>query len=308
MSDADDLVLRVGVDDRELLVSLVAKAYGTGAQVADVIGRLRSENGERMLVADKITTEGRDRLNEAGWSWLDRRGRLHLVGPGVRIDIDVSPDRRVASAPMGRNPITGPGGLAVAYWLCEQPGQAVSPTGLAPILGFAPSTVSTANRRLIDAGLVGDDGAGLFPELFWELATVWQPDRIWLATQPRPPKPSADPAAHRWVRAGTAAAAALGAPAVSTGGGPVELYVPEPVELDIAQRRYHAAKPGAGAASVAVAPVRAVTAPPDDDSEVSELGGWPAAPLLAIALDLAQDRARGRQILDEWEVDGAAWR
>lgn len=307
-SDANDLALRVAVDDRDLFVYLDAKAYGTGALVSDVISRHRSEDRGRMLVADKITTEGRDRLNEAGWSWLDRRGRLHLVGPGVRIDIDVPPDRRVASAPTGRNPITGPGGLAVAYWLCEHPGQAVSPTGLAPILGFAPSTVSTANRRLVDAGLIGDDGAGLFPELFWELATVWRPDRVWLAAEPPPPKPSTDPRAPRWCRAGTAAAAVYGAPVVSAGDGPVELYVPGPVELDIAQRRYHAATPGSGAASVAVAPVRAVTAPPDGGTEVPAVGGWPVAPVPAIALDLAQDRARGRQILDEWEVDGAIWR
>ena len=306
-SDADDLVLRVAVDDRDLLVALDAKAYGTGAQVADVISRHRSEDGERMLVADKITSDARERLNEAGWSWLDRRGRLHLTAAGVRIDVDVPSDPRLTSEPRARNPIAGPGGLAVAYWLCEHPGRAVSPTGLAPVLGFAPSTVSTANRRLVDAGVVGDGGAGLFPELFWELATVWQPDRVWLAAEPPPPKPSTDPRAHRWCRAGTAAAAAYGAPVVSAGDGPVELYVSGPVELDIARRRYHVAAPGSGAASVAVAPVRAVTSPPDDGT-VPEIGGWPAAPMLAIALDLAQDRARGRQILDEWEVDGAIWR
>ncbi len=306
--DAGDPALCVTVDDRHLLVSLDVKAYGTGAQVAELIGRHRREDGERMLVADKITTDGRDRLNEAGWSWLDRRGRLHLIGPGVRIDIDVPPDLRVAPAPTERNPIAGPGGLAVAYWLCDHLGQAVSPTGLAPILGFAPSTVSTANRRLVDAGLVGDDGAGMFSELFWELATVWQPDRVWLAVEPPPPKASPDPVAPRWCRAGTAAAAAYGAPVVNAGAAPVELYVSVSVELEIARRRYHAAAPGSGAASVVVAPVRAVTAAPDDGTEVPMVGGWPAAPTLTIALDLAQDRARGRRILDEWEVDGAVWR
>lgn len=290
------------------MVHLDAKSYGTGPQVADVVSRHRGDDRLGMLVADRITSDARERLNEAGWSWLDRRGRLHLTAPGVRIDADVPPDARLPSSPTGRDPITGPGGLAVAYWLCEHPGQAVSPTGLAPILGFAPSTVSTANRRLVDAGLVGDDGAGLYPELFWELATVWRPDRVWLAAEPPPPKPSADPRAPRWCRAGTAAAAAYGAAVVSAGDGPVELYVSGPVELDIARRRFHAATPGSGAASVAVAPVRAVTAPPDDGTEVPIVGGWPAAPVLAVALDLAQDRARGRQILDEWEVDGVVWR
>ncbi|CAN5817368.1 hypothetical protein BH23ACT2_BH23ACT2_04160 [soil metagenome] len=303
-----DLVLGVTIDDRKLWIPLNVKAYGTGAHVSEIIDRHCGDDRSRMLVADKITIDARDRLNEAGWSWLDRRGRLHLTGSGVRIDADVPPNPRSTRAPTRRNPITGPGGLAVAYWLCDHPGNAVSPTGLMSVLGFAPSTISTANRRLVDAGLVGDDGAGLFPELFWELAAVWQPDRVWLAAEPPPPQPSPDPAAHRWVRVGTAAAAALGAPVVSPDDGPVELYVSGPVELDIARRRYHAATPGWGAASVAVAPVRAVTAPPEEGSAVPVVGGWPTASLLAIALDLAQDRARGRQILDEWEVDGAVWR
>lgn len=306
--DAEDPALCVTVDDRNLVVSLNAKAYGTGPQVSDVIGRHLGDDRAHMLVADKVTSDARDLLNEAGWSWLDRRGRLHLTGPGVRVDADVPPDPRVAGAPRGRNPIKGPGGLAVAYWLCAHRDQTASPTGLAPVLGFAPSTISTANRRLVDAGLVGDDGTGLFPELFWELAAVWQPDRVWLAAAPSPPNPPDGPAAPRWCRAGTAAAAAYGAPVVSASDGPVELYVSDPVELDIARRRYHAATPGSGAASVAVAPVRAVTAPPGQGTELRVVGGWPAAPALAVALDLAQDRARGRQILDEWEVDGAVWR
>ena len=307
-TDAEDLLLCVAVDDRDLVFLVEAKAYGTGPQVADVIGRHLGDDRAHLLVADKITSDARELLNEAGWSWLDRRGRLHLTGPGVRIDADVPANPRVASSSTVRHPIAGPGGLAVAYWLCAHPGQTVSPTGLAPILGFAPSTISIANRRLADAGLIGDDGAGLFPELFWELAGVWQPDRVWLAEEPSAPAPPIDPTVHRTCRAGTAAAAAYGAPVVSAGAGPVELYVAGPVELDIARRRYHASTPASGAASVAVAPVQAVTAPPDDGTEVPMLGGWPAAPALVIALDLAQDRARGRQILEEWEFDGAVWR
>jgi hypothetical protein len=33
-----------------------------------------------------------------------------------------------------------------------------------------------------------------------------------------------------------------------------------------------------------------------------------SAPVLSVALDLAQDRARSRQILDGWDSDGAARR
>lgn len=306
-----DAGITVRVDDRVLTVFIEAKAYGTEAQAADAIDRTRSVDAEcvLMFVADKITAAARDRLTDAGWSWFDRRGRLHLTAPGVRLDVDMLPDPRVGVGSARKAPIGGPGGLAVAYWLCAHPGESVSPTGLTSGLGFAPSTISTANRRLVDAGLVSGDGVGLFPELFWELAAAWHPERRWIATAPPPPPQPVDPTAPRWCVSGTAAAAAYGAPVVSSGAGPVELYVAGPVEISVALRRYHAAEPGTGAASLAVAPVRAVTAPPRAESrEPPEVDGWPAAPRLTVALDLAQDRARGRQILDDWMADGAVWR
>jgi hypothetical protein len=37
------------------------------------------------------------------------------------------------------------------------------------------------------------------------------------------------------------------------------------------------------------------------------VGGWPAAPTLAVALDVAQDQARGREILEGWRVPRAVW-
>ena len=49
-----------------------------------------------------------------------------------------------------------------------------------------------------------------------------------------------------------------------------------------------------------------VAAGPGDD-HVPVIGGWPAAPVLAVALDLAQDRARGREILADWRATGAVW-
>lgn len=304
-----DTVLLARIDDREVLIAVEAKAYGTGAQIADLVTRTASVPGRvPLLVADKITAEARDRLSDAGWSWFDRRGRLRLTAAGILVDVDVPAEPRVGLTSAETEPIGGPGGLAVAYWLCAHPGQAVSPTGLTKGLGFAPSTISTANRRLADAGLVGGDGAGLFPELFWELAGAWRPERVWVATPPAPQARPPDAGSPRWRRAGTAAAVAYGAPVVSTGDGPVELYLPGPVELSVALRRYHAAEPGTGAASLAVAPVRAVTAAPEDELEPPLLDGWPAAPVLAVALDLAKDRARGREILEDWEIKGAVWR
>ena len=305
----DDAVLDILLDDRRLSLSVQAVSYCTGERARELIGRSgsRSARTAPLIVADRITAEARTLLTEAGWSWLDRRGRFHLRGPGIRVDLDIPSQAPPTGARSARQPITGRGAINVAYWLCDHPGEVLSPTRSAPDLGLAPSTISDSVHRLIDAGLVDDDGTGLFPELFWELAEAWPTNRTWLNGLP-------DPAVHRvadqhgstWRRTGTAAAVAYGAPIVSSDAGPVELYVPGPVSLSSAVRRYGVAEAGTGVAVLAVAPVSAVTVGPGDNP-VPFIDMWPAAPLLAVALDLARDRARGREILAEWRDPRAVW-
>lgn len=300
--------LEVRVDERALSITVVAVSYCTEERARELIRRPRVRaDAVHLVVAERVTADAKTELGDAGWSWLDRRGHLHLCGPGVRVDLQVDG----LDAPMTRRantPIAGRSGLTVAYWLCAHRGQSLSPTRSAPHLRLAPSTISTSVRRLADAGLVEDDGSGVFPELFWELADAWAVDRTWLIAAPDPAHhTSPDPHAPRWRRTGTAAAAAYGAPVVSTGGGPTELYVAGPVEVSVAVRRHGRAEPGTGAAAIAVAPVSDVVAGPGDD-EIPAIDGWPAAPVLAVALDLAQDRARGREILSDWRIDHAVWR
>lgn len=304
-----DATLHVLVDDRPFALAVEAMSYCTGQRAADLIlrhGRVRTDIFP-FIVAGKITAEARTALTEAGWSWLDRRGRLHLRGPAVRVDVDVPRADGATSSGESGPPIAGRGGITVAYWLCAHPGEALSPTRSAPDLSLAPSTISTAVRRLRDAGLVSGDGTGLFPELFWELAEMWRTNRVWLNVAPEPAvRRAVDRYASTWRRTGTAAAVAYGAPVVTSEGGLVELYVPGPVEVSIAVRRYGAAEPGTGAAALAVAPATAVTAGTGDE-EVPLIGGWPAAPIVAVALDLAQDRSRGREILTDWRFADAVW-
>jgi hypothetical protein len=305
--DGERVRLPIIVDDRPFTATIRVTAYCTGERARALVGREHPGAADVLfLVADRMTTDARDVLSDAGWSWLDRRGRLHLRAPGVRVDVDVAPAPASAAAP-SRAPIAGRGGIAVAYWLCAHRSERISPTRDAPTLGLAPSTVSVSVQRLAEAGLV-DAGAGLFPELFWELAAVWRTKRTWLATPPDPTDHvQPDPAAARWSRSGTAAAAAYGAPVVTTAGGPLELYVPGPVEITIAVRRYGAADDGTGAAVLAIAPAMPVVKT-EPGATTLQIDGWPAAPVLAVALDLAQDRARGREILTEWRTDGDVWR
>ncbi|MCU1461670.1 MAG: hypothetical protein JWO37_1745 [Acidimicrobiales bacterium] len=300
--------VKARVDGRPLSITVVAVSYCTGQRARELVERQQARaGGVNLLVADRVTAEAKAVLSDAGWSWLDRRGQLHLRGPGVRVDLEVEGINAGTTAHTDP-PIAGRSGITIAYWLCEHPGESLSPTRSAPQLRLAPSTISTSVRRLADAGLVDDDGAGVFPELFWELADAWPVERTWLISAPDPANhTSPDPRAPRWRRTGTAAAAAYGAPVVSTAGGPIELYVAGPVEVSVAVRRHGRAEPGTGAAAIAVAPVSEVVAgPADDDAPV--LDGWLAAPVLAVALDLAQDRARGREILSDWSIDDAVWK
>jgi hypothetical protein len=101
-------------------------SYCTGQAAHRLIGQA-SMVGETpwLLVADKITAEARKILTDAGWSWLDRRGQLHLNGPGIRID-QMVPSTERATASWTAQAIAGRSGITVAYWLCAHPRERLS--------------------------------------------------------------------------------------------------------------------------------------------------------------------------------------
>ena len=217
------------------------------------------------------------------------------------------PTAERATASTAGPAITGRSGVTIAYWLSAHPGASLSPNRHSALLRLAPSTISTTVHRLAEAGLVDEAGAAVAPELFWELAAVWHTDRTWLVRRPDPKQYiPADPLAPSWRVTGTAAAAAYGAPLAAAGEGPLELYVTGPVELSIAMRRYGAAAPGAGAAVIAVPPTSLVNERHGGDV-LPMIQKWPAAPLVAVALDLAQDESGGREILSVWSAGRGIW-
>lgn len=299
-SDHGQPAVQMGVDEFRVILRVKALSYCTGPWAASAVARADPDD-PYIVVADKITAEARELLNTAGWSWMDRRGRLHLHGPGIRVDLDLPP-QQVPPRPPER-PVSGRSGLTVAYWLCAHPGQSLSPTRSAEGLRLAPSTISVTVRRLAEAGLVDEVGAGVQPELFWELAENWNPQWTWLIEAPEHRCPRSKDA--EWRMSGTRAAAALGAPVVATETQPGQIYVLAPVEVTIALREHGLAKPGTGAAAVAVPPTSLVTAGVHEEAETVD--GWRVAPLVAVALDLARDRARGREVLSGWDVGRGIW-
>jgi hypothetical protein len=287
------------VDDSAVDIDVRTTAYATPERVRAMLGRHPRNSVTPLLVADHVTEAAQHELAAAGWSWLDRRGHIYLRAPGVMIDRDIDPLPR-AGVTTVQAPISGAAGLAVAYAILLDPDELQPVRASAPLLGFSPASISTARTSLRQAGLLERDGLPIVPELFWALAEVWKPERAWLARKPKPGDTHTnvgDLDGPGWCLTGTAAAVEWGAPVVAV--EPIlDLYVPGPVMVTIAQRQYGGASgPGEATASIAVAPASSVTSrrmrPPGK-------GRWPLAHPLAVALDLARDRARGREILEDW--------
>jgi len=289
MTNAEEIVsvlARLGVDAAALDPATVAAA-GHSFRVASAAHPTPAEAEELsksadLVVADRLSAAARERLDHAGVGWLDRRGHLRVVAQGLIIDTEVP----TTSRPQGRrNGGLGETGLDVAVTLLADPARGWGVNELARHLGRSPGRVSEVLGALRDQGLVTPAATPLVPELFWAAADAWKPRWMPLSAAPE------DPEAVRL--SGGRAATALGAGLVLTADWPLELYIGDAWTL-----RNLAAEPPSGR-------VRAVgaTCPSPAALQLPAAGrrsGFPLAHPVVIALDLAQDRARGREILQGW--------
>lgn len=278
--------------------------------VADGLAPHRSHGVDLLVVvADVVTARVRDAYEKESVSWLDRRGHLRLIGPGLDIDAAIAPlprqPARVDDVP--RRPISGRGGVEVAVALLLAPLEPLHVRALARLVDMAPSTISTALARLRDASLVTPTNRPLVPELFWELAAQWDPAWVWLTRDPA--SQDAVIAPDVLVRTGDVAAGALGAPIVMGPSPRSQWYVASPNELDrVTARCGVASDGGAPTARVAVAPSAQITLAARTVGGLQEDGTQELiAPDLVVALDLAADPGRGQEILRGWHPQGAVW-
>lgn len=266
-----------------------------------------------LVVADRITADGRDRLNQAGWSWLDLRGHMKLVGPGLFVDSDVPPLSKTNSA---RRALSGRVGIELAALLLLDPTTRIGVRTAAATLTRAPSSISDAFTALRTAGLVDANRTPAVPELFWELAEHWRPESQDVASIPRPDGSRDTTVLHLglddiestmgWALTDTVAAARYGAPVSMRTDHPLDFYVPDQSVLRRAVRLLGLARtPATRAARIRVAPVPLVCARRIDGTRWAN-ESWPLANPLFVALDLAQDPGRGREILDMW-TPGKPW-
>ncbi len=312
---AIDADLVVTVDGIDVPVDLVAASVVNPETVDRLVASSSTRNGTvaHVVVGDLITGPAREALRDAGWGWLDRRGHVVLRAKGVHIDADVpADDRPTAGSPP--KAISGAAGIAWAAALLMTPDDPPSMRAVARRVSLSHSAIVAAAKRLRESSLVRADGTPLVPELFWALADAWHPQPTALATLP----PLGDSDSYDtlnvnldgpglgWAVTGTVGAAAWGAPVAIGGAYPPDFYVPSAVDLRQATLRLgEATRFEERASTVAVAPTPLACAErverPSD-----AWGHWRFAPGLFAALDLAQDRARGTEILADWQPEDFA--
>jgi hypothetical protein len=168
-------------------------------------------------------------------------------------------------------------------------------------------------------GLLTSAGEPAVPELFRELAVRWRRRPIALGDLPRRGRGGVnsqlelsldDPESTiGWALTDTLAASAWGMPVVARGDYPPDFYVPSPVVLRRAQALLGDADDvRRRACTVAVAPVRLACLRRVDRSQDSG-EEWPVANHIVVALDIAADKARGLEALEQWYPQGIsrAW-
>jgi hypothetical protein len=169
------------------------------------------------------------------------------------------------------------------------------------------SEVLAALRR---SGLIDERHRVEGTELFWQVADRWSATRVYIAQLPvpgnydtitKPLRLGLDDveSTSGWALTDSAAAMAYGAPLAVRTEQLLDFYVPDQATLRRATTLLGAAPSRTQArCAVRVAPVPAVCSHRVDLA--TNPFEWPLAHPLFVALDLAQDAGRGREILNAW--------
>ncbi|MGO9873066.1 MAG: transcriptional regulator [Acidimicrobiia bacterium] len=309
-ADAPNFILVVG--GRRIAVEV--KSVVTKTEADRSARRFRRRGIPALIVADRIAEDAKTLLRKADINFFDRRGELRIVVPPVIIDTRVPGS--TATRASSSDPLPSQVAREAAIACLLTPDQPHGVRGVAGYIDRAPSAVSRAMALLRRAGLLTSKGEAAIPDLFNELLVRWRRTPVALAALPQ--RGSSRGSAQLelglaqpeetlgWALTDTVAAAAWGMPVVARGNYPRDFYVPSDAVLRRARALLgEASDADARVCTVAVAPVRLACL--HRQFLVGET--WPVANHIVVALDIAADRARGSEALDQWHPNGIvrAW-
>lgn len=162
-----DALLEVGDGERQWTFAVEVKGRAPYPNEIDGLEsrRLQLEaHGEPLVVGPFITEGTGDRLAEAGWSWADFEGNLHLRAPGL-LARQRRP-RQTRQAPSKSLP-QGTGGLAIIRALLgfvEGEAEPLDATSLANQAGVTQPRASQVLGRLQDLNLVSKRDGHWWPD------------------------------------------------------------------------------------------------------------------------------------------------
>ncbi len=266
-----------------------------------------------IVVADRIAADAKWLMRAAGVNYFDRRGELRIVSPPLFVDMLVESALPMAGSPSGS--LNGQVAKEVAIACLLTPDQRHGVREIARYIDRVPSAVSSAMAGLRDDGLLTSAGEAIVPDLFHSLLMVWRRRAILLATLPETGAREAkrlglgldeSEGLTGWALTDTRAAASWGIPVVAGGDYPPDFYLPSESTLRAARSHLgEATNPASRACTAAVAPVRLACLRRVDHSHVTG-ERWPIANHIVVALDIAQDRARGLEALEQWQPERIA--
>lgn len=296
--------IAIEVKQRSLVSSRDVQQVTAGCKEADDY-----KDAMSVIVADRITAEAKAELRRAGWGWLDLRGHLHLRSKGLLVDATIA---SLGETRGDSEPFAGRVGIEVAVATLLEPERALGVRQLATMLHRAPSSVSTALAALRQAGLIDAAGGSRTPELFWELASAWKPKHVMVRPLPmgdvgvlQALRVNIDDVAQPgWALSDARAAAAYGAPIAIRADQQHDFYVPDERVMRRAVQLLGEPELRVGrGVTLRVAPSDAVCAQREDPTKHGwnrTHEHWPLAHPLFVAIDLAQDPGRGREVLNDW--------
>lgn len=300
----DLLVEPAGVEIEVKVRSVITSASGSELAQQDY-----PETGQLVWVADRIAAEAKQAFREQGVNFFDLRGELRVVEPPLFIDTKI--DVREPYPPSRSGPLDSQVAKETAIACLLTPDQPHGVRETARLIGRSPGAVSKAMAGLERVGLLTSRGEPMVPYLFHDLATVWRRHPVALANMPEPStewlRLGSEPSG--WTMTDTVAAQSWGIPVVAPGGYPPDFYVPDRTDIRLAlSQAGEAASPDQRACTIAIAPVRFACRHQFDHSDTSGIE-WPVANHVVVALDLAQDKARGLEMIEQWEPEGIvrAW-